>query len=101
MRMPVKGGEVEVPQEWIDLWNSIYYDVPRAIQEAVVWAHDNPGKQKTKRGARAFLGNWIRRSCAKRPPSIQMRAIVEKRDAEILSREERQAHLDKLKAALK
>lgn len=100
MLVPTKQGEVEIEQEWLDLWNATYYDVPRAIQEAVIWAHDNPSKQKTKRGARAFLGNWIRRSCAKRPLVARPQALAESPNA-VEPKEVRLAHLAQLRASLK
>lgn len=99
MKVPVKGGELEIEQEWLDLWNATYYDVPRAIQEAVIWAHDNPSKQKTKRGARAFLGNWIRRACARRP--VVANPVISKGPEVVEPREVRLAHLAELRASLK
>lgn len=68
MKIPLKNGEeFEIPQEWIQEWNELYYDVPRTLADIRIWCLDNPGKRKTRRGFRAFLGRWIRKSCTKRP----------------------------------
>lgn len=65
-------GEVVIPEEWIAIWNTAYYDVPRTLQDIRIWCHDNPAKRKTKRGLRAFLGRWIRKTCIKRPaPAVE------------------------------
>lgn len=67
MHIPTKEGDIEIPLDWITIWNQAYYDVPRTLEDIRIWCYDNPQKRKTKRGLRAFLGRWIRKSCTRRP----------------------------------
>ena len=103
MIVPTKEGDVEIPQDWIDLWNTSYYDVPRAIHEAIIWSHDNPQRQKTKRGVRAFLGRWIRKACVRRPVPQDGGRVVQEPGSEVrqLSLESRRTHLAKLRELVK
>lgn len=105
MRLPLKGGEeVEVPQDWIDEWNKVYYDVPRTLADIRMWCLDNPEKRKTKRGLRAFLGRWIRKSCVVRPLAqveVRQTRIEERPSCEsVVPLEARVAHLAKIKGML-
>lgn len=67
MNIPTKEGDIEIPLDWITIWNQAYYDVPRTLEDIRIWCYDNPQKRKTKRGLRSFLGRWIRKSCIRRP----------------------------------
>lgn len=74
MKIPVKEGEADVDPLWIKAWCDVYWkdDVEIALHKARLWCLDNPSKRKTRRGLRAFLGNWIRRDCRLKP---QMRMV--------------------------
>lgn len=98
------GQEIEIPQDWIDEWNKVYYDVPRTLADIRIWCLDNPSKRKTKRGLRAFVGRWIRKACVVRPLPMDIRKTgdEEGRGSEIpLSLEKRLSRLAELKAAIK
>lgn len=100
MHIPLRNGEeMEVPQDWIDEWNQLYYDIPRTLHDIRIWCLDNPEKRKTRRGFRAFLGRWIRRACTKKP------VAQEQKRPEVFvapeSLETRLNHLADLKSALK
>lgn len=101
MKVPTKDGEVEIPQEWIDEWSTIYYAVQTALLDARLWCMDNEGKRKTKRGLRAFLGRWIRKSCAKRPQIAPPQLGLETRPTRVEPLAVRQAHLAKLRELVK
>jgi hypothetical protein len=96
------GTETEIPQDWIDEWNKVYYSVPQTLLDIRIWCLDNPGKRKTKRGLRAFLGRWIRSSCTKRPIAetsfAKIQAIPPEKQLDLPARLSR---LAKLKAAIK
>jgi hypothetical protein len=88
-------GKREVDPTWIAEWNRLYLNVDQAILVAQGWCLDNPEKRKTKRGLRAFLGNWIRRSCPLRP-IIKQAQIVHDPKPDV-SRETRQDFIKQLK----
>jgi len=105
MKIPLKGGtEEEIAQDWIDEWNQVYYDVPRTLADIRMWCLDNPERRKTKRGLRAFMGRWIRKSCVVRPLAqmeVRQTRIEERPSGEpATSFEARKSHLAKLKGAL-
>jgi hypothetical protein len=57
-----KTGWVEVEQEWLDAWKTVYTwpSIVNAIQQAAVWCINNPNKRKVD--VRRFLSNWISKS---------------------------------------
>ena len=67
LTLPCKDGEAPISPDWLREWHSLYLNVDEEILKARSWALDNPSKRKTRRGARAFLGNWIRRACPLKP----------------------------------
>lgn len=80
VNIPTKEGDIEIPLDWITIWNQVYYDVPRTLEDIRIWCYDNPQKRKTKRGLRAFLGRWIRKSCTKRPAIASVSSHGESRE---------------------
>src|ERR1700754_4415273 len=101
MLIPTKEGDLEIPQDWVNLWNEVYYDVPKTLEDIRIWCFDNEKKRKTKRGLRAFIGRWIRKSCVKRPMQAVSRTNSLSKNGEIskvLAPPERQAFLSQLKA---
>ena len=74
--IPLKDGtDGHIDPTWVSEWCEVYWkdDVYVEIEKCRLWALDNPQKRKTKRGLRAFLGNWIRRSCRLRPKARMIR----------------------------
>lgn len=94
------GTECEIPQDWIDEWNKVYYDVPRTLAQIRIWCLDNPSKRKTKRGIRAFLGRWIRTSCQLRPV-LSRNAVLQYEERPVETLETRRTRIAELKGALK
>lgn len=99
MRIPLKDGEHEIPEEWIRTWEQLHYNVSRELMLAVQWSADHAENRKTRRGLRGFLGNWIRRKCPLKPVEKPKTLEVPPRPAEPL--EVRQEKLAQLKEALK
>lgn len=100
MLIPTKDGDLEIPQDWISLWNEVYYDVPKTLEDIRLWCFDNAQKRKTKRGLRSFIGRWIRKSCIKRPMSVVDRPLGSPHRApqETMALSERLGYLSQLKA---
>jgi hypothetical protein len=68
LTMPVKGqlNDVTVPDAWVREWavmcdGDVSY-VVSACRDAIQWVKDNPSRRKTQKGARAYLGGWVRRN---------------------------------------
>lgn len=102
MLIPTKDGDLEIPTDWITIWNQVYYDVPRTLEDIRIWCYDNPQKRKTKRGLRSFLGRWIRKSCIKRPMvAVEVSRSIPTRAEDVgitSSFAQRQSFLSQLKA---
>ncbi len=102
MKILLKDGtEAKVEDSWVHEWASLYWmdDITVAIEKARLWCLDNPQKRKTKRGLRAFLGNWIRRDCRLKPQVRMVKQEIEPKpehNREIVSN-----HLNRMKELLK
>lgn len=53
----------DITQSMIDGYQQLYpaVDVPQEIRKMVGWSESNPTKRKTRRGAKAFINNWLTR----------------------------------------
>ncbi len=95
------GSEGEIDPLWTKEWCEVYLkdDVLAEIEKARLWTLDNPGKRKTRRGLRSFLGGWIRRSCRLKP---QIRMVSqEAEDKPKVSPEVRNGAIQRMKELLK
>jgi len=95
------GTEAKVEDAWIHEWASLYWqdDITVAIEKARLWCLDNPQKRKTRRGLRAFLGNWIRRDCRLKP---QVRMVTQQEEPRpVVPRETMLSALAAMREALK
>lgn len=43
-------------------WDAPPLDVHQELVYAAHWLKDNPDRQKTRRGMRRFIGNWLRKA---------------------------------------
>lgn len=59
----------DVTQSMIDKYQELYpaVDVPQEIRKMIGWSESNPTKRKTRKGARAFMNNWLSRAQDKGP----------------------------------
>jgi len=100
--IPLKDGSAgEIDPLWVKEWCDVYWkdDVLIALEKARVWCLDNPQKCKTKRGLRAFLGNWIRRDCRLKPQMRMVKQEVEEKP--VVKSEIRQSAIEQMKELLK
>lgn len=100
MRIMLKDGkEHEIPNEWIEAWEGLYYHVKKELLIAIQWSLDHAENRKTRRGLRGFLGNWIRRKCPMKP--VERPKAIEEQRPPVQPLDVRKAHLAVLKGALK
>lgn len=71
---PVKGsGTFPVTEKLIEEYQDLYptLNVRDLVRDMYAWLVSNPAKQKTKRGSRAFINNWLTNAKAKAPTKQQ------------------------------
>ena len=63
IKIPVRGGEYPVMQDFVDTLAEAYpvVDVPQTLREIKAWCLSNPKKQKTQSGAKRFINSWCER----------------------------------------
>lgn len=74
LSFPVKGsGTFPVTEKLIEEYQALYptLNVRDLVRDMYAWLVSNPAKQKTKRGSRAFINNWLTNAKAKAPAKQQ------------------------------
>jgi len=63
LKIPVRGGEYSVRQDFVDTLSEAYpvVDVPQTLKEIRAWCLANPARQKTPKGASRFINSWCER----------------------------------------
>jgi hypothetical protein len=99
MVVPLRdGSDYEIPEDFIAELNTVFYGVDTELYRMRIWCLANPSRQKTRRGAKRFVFNWINKACAVKQKAAARTLPVMDKPAEPL--EVRQENLAKLKRAL-
>lgn len=100
MEFPIKGGQWEVPSEWVIELEKVYYNVQVEMGKMRLWLIAKPEGRPTKSGAKRFMVNWMNKHPhLVRPATKKYEQPIYEKATETV--EVRKARLAELKAAIK
>ena len=68
MKLPVEGGDWEVPVDYLDAWKTVRPDAEEQFARMRIWLESH--KSRRPKRPTMFVDNWMKRAPLRKPASV-------------------------------